>query len=401
MHHRRESFVSERNNRDLVIIILVLAAGISLRVASSMRGHNWDVESYGIVANLVNQGKNVYANTSRYNYGPVWLLILGFLYRVGAIIFPGASTVILLRYFVMILLTMADIGIMLILWKSFGIFSSILFFLNPISIIITGYHSQFDNLAILFALIAAYYFERAHGASKGKEQMIGLVLLGFSLCIKHVAFAFPFWLAVKQNSWRRRALVLLLPVVIFLTGFIPFAFQGYRGIITNVFQYRSGNNAPFFYFVVPRMINTHVSSYMIFYTSMLALGVIFIRKSPVQSLLYYLGALVIFSPSVVNQYFAIPIALVSVFPNFYYLSYTALGTLDLVVTNKDGLYFRQLIGYIPQKMRLEISGYRGSVDWLISLLFIGYIWMIFGVQIKAKIWHYLQILLNPKKHKTV
>jgi len=44
-------------------------------------------------------------------------------------------------------LSLVDLGIFFVLWKKFGRPAAALFFLNPISVIITGYQSQFDNLA--------------------------------------------------------------------------------------------------------------------------------------------------------------------------------------------------------------------------------------------------------------
>ena len=50
--------------------VLIVMAGVILRLTVMLFGHNFDFESYCIVGRLVTQFKNVYANTERYNYGP-------------------------------------------------------------------------------------------------------------------------------------------------------------------------------------------------------------------------------------------------------------------------------------------------------------------------------------------
>lgn len=144
-------------NRSSLVFGIVVTLGVILRVLVAFRDYNFDVESYRIVADLVAQGKNVYANTPRYNYGPIWFHILSYLDRSPW--FPS-SAVWALRWKVTFFLTGVDLGIAILLLRWFGTLPAVLFFLNPISIIITGYHSQFDNLAVLIGLLSARLLER-------------------------------------------------------------------------------------------------------------------------------------------------------------------------------------------------------------------------------------------------
>ena len=59
-----------------VWICAVLVAGTIARFWAGTLGHNFDFDSYRVVADLMAQGKNVYASTDRYNYGPVWFTVI-------------------------------------------------------------------------------------------------------------------------------------------------------------------------------------------------------------------------------------------------------------------------------------------------------------------------------------
>ena len=53
--------------------LVVVVLGVALRLWMATLGHNWDLASYQTVAQIVDAGGNVYAETERYNYGPLWL----------------------------------------------------------------------------------------------------------------------------------------------------------------------------------------------------------------------------------------------------------------------------------------------------------------------------------------
>jgi hypothetical protein len=56
-----------------LLLILVVSLGFGLRIGLAHFGHNFDFDSFQIVAGLVQDHENVYASTTRYNYGPIWL----------------------------------------------------------------------------------------------------------------------------------------------------------------------------------------------------------------------------------------------------------------------------------------------------------------------------------------
>src|SRR5512146_1412095 len=102
----------------------IVGIGLALRFLVALAGHNLDFESFQIVAGITARGGNVYAETARYNYGPIWFGVLRALHSVS----PSD-----LRLPIVALLSLTDTGIFLILWRRFGPFAAFLFFLNPIS----------------------------------------------------------------------------------------------------------------------------------------------------------------------------------------------------------------------------------------------------------------------------
>ncbi|MBI3169964.1 MAG: hypothetical protein HYZ22_15885, partial [Chloroflexi bacterium] len=222
-------------------------------MAAASKGHNSDVDSYIIVANIVERGGNVYAETTRYNYGPIWFNLI-FALNFIASLFHGNQDLIL-RYLIAGFLSIVDTGIFLVLWKKFNRLTACLFYFNPISIIITGYHSHFDNFSILLGMFSAITFDDDNEGPMGIKKTFSLLLLGFSITTKHLFFAFPFWLAVKQKTITNRIIVIAIPVSFFVLSFIPYWQEGQQGIIQNVFNYKSFDNQYFFQLFVPRILS--------------------------------------------------------------------------------------------------------------------------------------------------
>lgn len=90
-------------NQKLIFTLIIL--GIIIRFSLMLCGHNFDFESYCIVGKLASAFKNVYANTTRYNYGFIFFCVQGLFYKLSF----GNETVY--RILIVSLLTLADLGI--------------------------------------------------------------------------------------------------------------------------------------------------------------------------------------------------------------------------------------------------------------------------------------------------
>lgn len=305
--------------------VIVFLLGITLRMVLPLRGFNYDIESWKIAADIMAHGGNVYGETGRYNYGPIWFYIL---HGLNQYIGSGFGELIAFRWKVAAFLTGVDVAIFFLLLRIYGVWIASLFFLNPISIIITGYHSQLDDLAVLFALIAAVVIERYKTCA---GFWAGLILLGISLSTKHILFFFPIWLAIKQERWRDKLLAFSIPFAIFLLLFVPFWGGGSEGITNNVFLYRSFNNAPFWHVFTPQFLYTIIPPVVLFFATLFLLGLYWRSKNVLDSMNLYLIAVVVFSSAVANQYLTIATPAIATQWNWAYGLFTAFTSLYLLV----------------------------------------------------------------------
>ena len=293
--------------KEYAIFVLLISIGIFLRFLVMSLGYNYDWESYCIVGKIFSNLGNVYAETNRYNYGMIFFCIQGLLYRISQI--KPDSYEIIYRVLMVVTLTLADFGITFYIAKKFSLRKALIFFLNPISIIITGYHNQFDYIAISLALLTLVFYNEEE---KFNKKDVGFVLT-FALCLmtKHILFMLPIFLLLKNGlCWKKKIVYACCPPFLFLLSFVPFAIgneAALQGIINNVFLYRSYNNAPLF-ILVYNLIDFPSGLRIYVYLGMMILTAVITRKLIYEKqLLLYLIAMVAFSSAIANQYLAIPL----------------------------------------------------------------------------------------------
>ena len=312
-------------------IALVLLLGLAARLGAASFGHNYDVESYFVVAKIMAAGGNVYAETTRYNYGPVWFLILH-----GLDLLAQHNETIL-RWLVAGFLSLADVGLFVLIYRQAGPLLGALFFLNPVSILITGFHSQFDNFALGIGLLGVLQLGHEPERPLGRREFGGLLLLGLSLATKHILFVFPLWLAVKRRGWLTKILIIGVPVAVFLASFLPWWADSHGGIVKNVFLYNSGGYGVFYSLMLPEIARLVLSSRGYWYLLLIVFAFICRPKSNFHSFLIYTGVLVAASPAYANQYLAIPAALAVVCLNPFFAGFLLLGVWHLAV-DVNGLH---------------------------------------------------------------
>lgn len=361
-------------------VLAFLLFGVLLRYFVMLLGHNYDFESYCIVGEIVNKGGNVYAETSRYNYGPVFSWLQGSMWSLSRLLGAGDLGY---RSLIVALLTVADGIICAYIGKRHSWKLGVLFFINPISVIITGYHNQFDNIAIAIMLLAVLLYSEDEKIS---IKDVGFcVVLGLSLITKHIFCLIPIWIFMRQQlSLKKRFLYLCLPIMIFLCSFVPYAIGNdlaARGIIRNVFLYGSFNNFPL---LRDLLVLLHIPAKLwrvVFFGLMFIIGYRIKGESFAKTVVLYMLSIVAVSSAIANQYLVIAAAgLYMVTSSFglvirrifiaWYTIFLCLEGCGLGLLNNHPTYFAWLC-------RIFVNRYQYSFGaWLLALLIVAELFVI-------------------------
>lgn len=365
-------------NKKHLVWILVLILGTALRYWFMTLGYNYDFESYCIVGEIVNRGDIVYAHTERYNYGFVFFCIQGGLYHLAQM---TANPMVAYRIFLVTMLTITDLGIVWCLVKKGTELSGILYYLSPISIFITGYHNQFDNIAILFALLSLFFVQEEERL-RGKDW-IAIILLSVSLMVKHIFCFFFLWLLIRKKGitfWKRMAYACVPPAV-FLISFLPFIFldnNALAGIINNVFKYRSIVNYPLLGDVLLILGIPHWRYIIVYILLLVVVSIIFRKLEYKDMLLLYLAFMVALSTSIANQYLVIPLCFLCVFDKkTIYCLYNSIGFIYLLFSQDGFMLGERLSTLYPKYASLwELLGSKFGpiIALLMWILVLGALW---------------------------
>lgn len=356
-------------NRKHFQLIIIIILGIFLRLYLANGSHNFDITSYQKDINIFNNGGNIYVEQTAYNYSPFLFILLGILGKIQQFLhfqsFP---------FYIRTFITFIDILTTIILFKlalknKLSVIKTVgLFFLNPISIIISGHHGQFENISILFLLFAIYLYQGKY--FRNKILFISSILT-IGLIIKHIIIyqIYLFYLHVFKNKIKA-TLVFLFSCFIFLLTFLPFILEGYHQIITQVFKYGGlGGLYGVTYFIRNFCSNCSTFGfqneilYKYFFIIGMGLLCLFLSNKNIikGSLLLFLLFLA-FTPGVGAQFFILPIALGALQPSRWYYLYTLIGTLFLL-GNFD-------------EMNIQIFQFvNWNTVWLFTIL-----WLVFELQ---------------------
>jgi hypothetical protein len=306
----------ERRKKALFAIAAFVSIGLKLTLAS--RWNDYDLLSYGTVASLVLHGKSVYANTAYYNYAPLWSFVLAGLRQISTL-FPAMRGQAF-HFTVAAFLAVVDVALAALLTTKYRYSAGIFFLCCPVTVILTGAYSQFDNFALLAGL-AAWLLVR-EGATRWQRLLPSAGVLGVSLIIKHVFFLFPLWLLFwsRLGSLQKRLAYVVIAYGLFGLSFLPWAVDplSRAGIIEHVFRYRSR----FYYsllhlfaasghFWIVSSKETSVLS-LIWIVALMAAG-IKVGQGRNELFPMYLLAMFACSPAVNDYYFALPILACAIF----------------------------------------------------------------------------------------
>lgn len=215
----------------VVVYIALACMGLWVRFWLATTSYNVDIENYIKDVRIFHSQGNIYTEQAAYNYTPIWFYVLGGVDIVRSIIVPNMTFATAIRIF----LSLVDVVILIVLFglclkKKIPMYTPLLyFFLNPVSIIISAKHGQFDNVAILFLVLAWY-------ASERKAYMVTWLLGAVALIIKHIVL-FPL-LILYWSIWgiRKGSIAIFFAILAFFVTFIPYV-EAWREILSHVVFY--------------------------------------------------------------------------------------------------------------------------------------------------------------------
>ena len=168
----------------------------------------FDVISYRIVGDLVRDGEDVYAQTSRHPYLPFQMYIFAFSAQLEDWFGPDFFSWVRWPNI------LADLGILvLIYWgslklgrsKSTAFWLGFLWAVHPVSIFTSALHGQFDSISAFFALLA-WYLLRFWPGYRG--ALLGGLALGLGVLDKTWPALFIPVFLLLASGWRSKAIYL-------------------------------------------------------------------------------------------------------------------------------------------------------------------------------------------------
>ena len=308
---------------------LAIGIGVGARIVLAVAFvGNYDERSYEVVAEIMRRGGNIYAETARYNYTPVWAVIVHGLDSVSQTLDLPLHAVI--RTF----LTGVDglnalfIGAIARDQGRSMARTVIVYLLNPVAILIVGLHGQFETLAALPILVSIVLAGRRTARAGAWTWLLGTA----GLVIKHI-FAFQLWMLFWYSfKPTRRAVLLGCSTAVFLASFAPYLPLGADGIQRNVFGYAGLPGIYGFGSLVPYPIAT-----LLFVVVMAALPLWTIKRGLDVAGAVQLSAVVMLATifGIGEQYFLIPVLFSTAFRGRWYWTYTAAATLFLVASRNN------------------------------------------------------------------
>jgi hypothetical protein len=327
-------FSSQESKRAFVSLLIL---GFVLRFSLLLSSPNFDFESYKITSELILAGDPPWRG-QRYNYGITWSLILGVLN------FCSFGNDLVFRFLIVAILSMADLSITLNLRKWFGSKVACIFFLNPISILVSGHYNQFDNLSIAIGLWGLVFLNKYKKTKNINDLTKCVLLFSLSLTVKHNLALFLIWFLFSNLNKREKSALIGIPSFIFLVHFVPFMLISKfdrENIMSAVFKYWSSNNAPFWKFWFwdkgfAESLGDHTAWHhgrlwmVLMFISVTYVGFLCRRLDLKYSLPIYSLALILFSSALTSQFLAIGAIGAAVFFNFGFLLFFMLQTIFLI-----------------------------------------------------------------------
>ena len=224
--------------------VAAFLARATFLIATAGMKRSVDLDSWHKVANTLEAGRNPYAFTTYLNWPPFWMQVVYLLEKYSA--FTGVPFVLCVQSFLIVV----DLALIAALYallqklapeKSAGRLVLWAISLNPVCILLTCQHGNFDGLVALSVVLFLTAIVNYQGERDPLDWLLACLTLGIAILIKTTPFVLSPLLLLGVENLRRRMLLLgvclaLGPVTLGMSIIYVLA---PAGVSMNVLAYRS------------------------------------------------------------------------------------------------------------------------------------------------------------------
>jgi hypothetical protein len=224
--------------------LAVAAVALVVRLVPAVLAYGTsDVMTWELLGRLFLSGENFYA-TQLHNWPALWIY-----FCAAAVVVHDASG---LPFFTLIKLPpiAADVGIAVVLYlvglrqtrqPDRAALLGLTYALNPVSILISGYHGQFDSLmlaptVLAWALLDKLDKQLAFGRSR---LIVAALLLGLGIWFKPIPLLLLPIILPRLSTWRDRCLFAALAMAPAILGTLPYFVRWPEDVAVNFLGYSS------------------------------------------------------------------------------------------------------------------------------------------------------------------
>ena len=219
--------------------VLLVVAGVALRLACTRAGFNWDTQILFNIS-VLPFGADFYRDVPYWaNWGPVAYTLFQ-LFRT----LPGGEDLAVFHYYLATLCIACDLVSAFCIWRLWGLRASAWFLLfSPVATILSGFHCNAEPVLVAIALSGYYLHTRRTSDERAMAHPAFLACIGLSLTFKHSFVLLPLWLAMRTGAWRARLLAAALPLGIWGGSLFYYVVPDPQYWLANVVSYGgySGN----------------------------------------------------------------------------------------------------------------------------------------------------------------
>ena len=223
-------------------LLCLLLIALFVRLLPGMvlvQNSNYDIESYSLVANHVVAGEDVYSSPDvlgRHPYLPFEMYWMGLAKWISLQLHGQFTTVV--KLLPIVADAIISLVIFIILRRSLpehqAFFGSLVYALNPVPIMVSAYHGQFDSVALLFLVLGVWQASRSDLYAGG---WMGLGILAKSWPV----LALPS-LIISFNSNKQRWVILITSCAVPILGVIVYVFRFHARFVTVILNALSYNH---------------------------------------------------------------------------------------------------------------------------------------------------------------